>query len=110
MLLRRSLNYRKVVLGEETTREVVGVRRKDGSFDYKTWRGFIDVERAREMPGAIPVKLQIEAFAADEGGPPLEWIEVPPGRYLQGCLTADGVRCVLLRGFPRLVRPAGTRP
>lgn len=110
MLLRRSLNYRKIVVGEGTTGEVVGVRRKDGTFDYKSWRGFIDMERAREMPGAIPVKLEIEAFAADEEGPPLRWIEVPPGRLVQGCLTGDGVRCVLLRGFPRLVRPSGNRP
>lgn len=104
MQLRRQQNYRKILLGEHTTGESVAVRRKDGTFAFLTWRGFIDRGQARHAPGAIPVKLAIEAFTVEEDLPAPEWVQVPTGWYVQGSLTADGVRCVLFRGCPRLVR------
>ena len=43
--------------------------------------------------------MAIAAFSFDEmiGA---RWYPVPPGRYLQGSLTADGVPCVSVNGQP----------
>lgn len=45
----RQLNYRRIILGESTECENVGVRRKDGSHDYLGWLGWL----------GRPIKLQV---------------------------------------------------
>ena len=102
MILRRMQNYRAIELAAQTRGEVVGVLRRDGSLGCRSWCGFIDVRRARRLSGAVPVKLAIVAYAFSDG-PGRSWVAVPDARFLQGCLTADGVRCVLVEGHPRVV-------
>lgn len=102
MILRRAMNYRTMQLSERTPGETVGLLRRDGTLSYRAWCGFIDVHDARLIAGAIPVKMAIAAFAlSDEPG--ARWTALPSNRFLQGCLTADGVRCVLRDGRPRMV-------
>ena len=102
MILRRAMNYRTIQLSERTRGETVGLLRRDGTLSYRAWCGFIDVHDARLIAGAIPVKMVIAAFAlSDEPG--ARWTALPSNRFLQGCLTADGVRCVLRDGRHRMV-------
>lgn len=91
-----------ILLTADTVGESVGLLRLDGSLGYRPWRGFINVVDARLAAYAVPVKMAIEAFSLDEAIG-ARWYPVPTGRYLQGCLSADGVRCVLVNGHPRLV-------
>lgn len=91
-----------IQLTDRTSGETVGLVRRDGSLGYRLWCGFIDVHEARLLPHAVPVKMVIVAFAlSDEPG--ARWTALPDDRFLQGCLTAEGVRCVLVNGLPRLV-------
>lgn len=91
-----------ILLTDDTVGESVGLLRIDGSLGYRPWRGFIDVADARLSAFAVPVKMAIEAFTLDNAIG-ARFFPVPTGRFLQGCLCADGVRCVLVSGRPRLV-------
>ena len=46
--LRRRLNYRVIVLSEGLPPESVGVLRKDGTYGYERWQGFVSLETAKE--------------------------------------------------------------
>lgn len=102
MILRRAQNYRMIQLTDCTKGETVGLLRNDGSLGYRRWSGFIDVKQARLLVHAVPVKMAIEAFTLNDE-PGARWIALPRRYFLQGSLTTEGVRCVLVDGYPRLV-------
>lgn len=56
-LLQRFI-HKNIVLGESAGTETVGVMTKAGTPKYKRWLGFIDVEAAKRLPHALPVKLE----------------------------------------------------
>ena len=102
--LRWRLNYRLIELSGINPIGSVGVRRNDGTYDYRRWAGFIPVETAREWASedlAMPVKLQVEAWSpGDDGTGP--WHTLEPGQHVQGCLRCDGVYGVLADGDLRI--------
>lgn len=91
LVLARHLNKRLIELYDNTSGETVGVLRRDGSYEYKPWLGFVSRERAISI--GRPVKLHI-ARVGQQQDRRLVWKDVPAGRHVQGCLTARGAYAV----------------
>lgn len=100
--LHRNLNARNIVLEEGQVGESVGVRRKDGSYGYLPWRGFIDLPVARALPGAKPAKLLASRVGTGREWA-LEWQVLAPGQHVQGCVFQGKAYAVLEEGHCRLV-------
>lgn len=101
MILHRRLNYRNIFLSEENAgAEYVGYRLKSGEYDYCRWFGFLDINQAKRLPGARPVKLQVWAYQNDLSK---ERIDLKEGEHLQGCLFQGMAFAVLVDGVPRIV-------
>lgn len=101
--LKRSLNHRHILLDDDTKNETVGVRRRDGSWQYIAWLGFISLEEAKAI--GRPVRLNITAVSYD---PILcGWSRLHEGESVQGCLVEGGVYGVLVAGKPRIVVVGG---
>jgi hypothetical protein len=99
--LMRRLNYRHIILGEHTERESVGVLTREGDYRYLPWIGFIEVERARSLLHARPVKLKIMAVSPTQGLG--DWSQLCAGDHVQGCLVSSGVYGVMVAGVPRVI-------
>ena len=95
----RRLNYRHIVLGGSPENETVGVRLKDGSYQYIRWLGFVDLDTARGT--GKPVKLQVIRVTAGDGLG--EWQRLNGDQFAQGCLVNGGVYGDLDEGKPRVV-------
>ena len=54
------------------------------------WLGFIERGAARELPNARPVRLSDITCIGEGDALWPQWREVPPGRYVHGCLTEQG--------------------
>ncbi len=91
LVLARRLNKRLIELHANTRGETVGVLRRDGSYDYRPWLGFVDRGQARQL--GKPVKLHI-ARVGYLGDAHISWRDVAAGRHVQGCLTPGGVYAV----------------
>ena len=91
IVLARYLNKRVIELYANTHGETVGVLKRDGSYQYFPWLGFVD--RAQAIQLGRPVKLQV-ARVGQQGESRVAWKDVPPGRHVQGCLTARGAYAV----------------
>jgi hypothetical protein len=100
--LRRKLNHRNIVLLETPSRETIGVATRSEGYRYLRWLGFIDVEQARVIPSPRPVKLLADA-ASPSDGLTSDWLALPPGKHVQGCLIAAGVFGIIENGHPRIV-------
>lgn len=91
LVLARYLNKRLIELHPSTKGETIGVLRRDGSYDYRPWLGFIDRAQARKL--GKPVKLNV-ARVGYQGEYHIDWRDVARGRHVQGCLTDRGVYAV----------------
>ena len=91
LVLARYLNKRLIELYGSTRGETIGVLRRDGSYDYRRWLGFIDRDGAQRL--GRPVKLQA-ARIGRQGEAHVDWRDIPRGRHVQGCLTREGVYAV----------------
>ncbi len=91
LVLARYLNKRLIELYDSTRGETIGVLRRDGSYDYRPWLGFIDRDGARRV--GRPVKLQA-ARIGNQSELHVDWRNIPRGRHVQGCLTQQGVYAV----------------
>jgi hypothetical protein len=91
LVLARRLNKRLIELYAATRGETIGVLRRDGSYEYRPWLGFVERDRARGL--GSPVKLQVSRVGY-VGRAGVDWRDVPQGRHVQGCLTLDGVYAV----------------
>ena len=60
------LNKRNIRLYQETHGQTIGVLRHDGSYGYKSWRGFMSRAEAAES-GGKPVKLQVARIGYQDG-------------------------------------------
>lgn len=97
------MNFRKIALTEEPTMEEVGVYLRNQQLTYLNWKGFIDVEAARSIPNARPVRLDVTAYvASDEIGSPR--IDLKENEYCQGCVIGRGVYGVTYKRCPLVVR------
>ena len=100
-LLRININYRKIVIDEQSNEEIA-VLLKDGEYRYLRFLGFIGREDAIAINSSVPVKLKVDAYA-EEDDVSIQWTSIPPGRHLQGCLTNQGVYCVLNGSVARTI-------
>ncbi len=91
LVLARRLNKRLIELHDNTLGETVGILRRDGTYEYRSWLGFVDRNQARHL--GSPVKLQV-ARVGYLGDTHISWRDVSRGRHVQGCLTAAGVYAV----------------
>jgi len=91
LVLARRLNKRLIELHANTRGETVGVRRRDGTYEYRPWLGFIDRQQAVRI--GQPVKLSI-ARVGYVGDTQITWRDVAQGRHVQGCLAPEGVYAV----------------
>ena len=91
IILARYLNKRLIELYDNTHGETIGVLRRDGSYEYRPWLGFVQRERALAL--GRPVKLQV-ARVGQQGETQVVWRDIPIGRHVQGCLTQRGVYAV----------------
>jgi len=98
--LARLLNYRVIELHQGTVGETVPVLKRNGGYKEVQWRGFMTVAAARAAKGK-PVKLRVDRVRRYTSAGH-EWEDVPAGKHVQGCVTADGCYAVLA-GDIRLV-------
>lgn len=101
-VLRRKLNHRNILLFETPSRESIGVAMRTGDYRYIRWLGFVDVEQAKAIPGAKPVKLLVEAISPTDGYSS-DWQSLSSGQHVQGCLVPAGVYGILEQGQPRVL-------
>ena len=66
VVLARKLNKRLIELRECTTGETVGLLRKDGTYSYHSWLGFIHRNKATRL--GKPVKLKIDRIVLETSG------------------------------------------
>lgn len=93
IVLGRWQNKRLIQLDSSNAgRTSVGVRRQNGEYRYVRWLGFVSKDEAKRL--GRPVKLEISRVGQGEDFR-IEWVEVPPGRHVQGCLTREGVYAVV---------------
>ena len=92
LILARWLNNRLIELRPDTLGETVGVLTRRGEYRYVRWLGFVDRHRAGRI--GRPVKLRVNRIgqAGDFGA---TWVDVPPGKHVQGCLTRKGAYAVV---------------
>lgn len=98
--LGRRQNYKFIALHHDTKGEVIAVLKRDGSYKFAPWRGFITSAMAKEMRG-VPVKLLVTSVGYQKHGN-IRWKDVPDGKHVQGCLVNEGCYCVI-QGKVRLI-------
>lgn len=98
--LGRRHNYKFIELHHDTNGEVVAVLKKDGTYQFARWCGFVTKVMAVEMAG-VPVKILVNRVGHEKNGG-TRWKDVPVDKHVQGCLVEDGCYCVLMSGV-RLV-------
>ena len=87
LVLCRTLNHKTIQLWYDTEHQKVGVRRKDGGYQYVPWLGFINRSDAKSL--GIPVKLHILRIGKGTTSD-LQWKELKQGEHIQGCGTSVG--------------------
>lgn len=101
-----AIRYRQnqgFVVLQEKPGDNVPILCRDGERRYARWLGFIDVNVAKQLPEATPVKLDIEAYAL-ETFPVPRWEYLKDGEAMQGCLLLNnGVYGVTHSVMPRIV-------
>ena len=95
--LSRRFNARNVELYPHTRGEDVGVKLSSGEVKYVRWIGFIDIEIAKAIKSATPVKLKVSRYS-NAAGWGSGWVDLKPGEYVQGCLTVEGVYAIVTTG------------
>lgn len=107
--LYRKLNARNIVLEEGgSSAQSIGVRRKDGTYAFKAWGGFVDRPLARALVDAQPVQLQITRVGVGQQWA-LSWTELEPGQHVLGCLFGERAYSVLEDGHPIVIDPPPAR-
>ncbi len=92
-ILRRRFNYAWQTFERSGVGGDIPVFLRCGKTVNVRWLGFIDVNHARCIPNARPVRLLVDMFTDLDS--PLEWRTLSPGEFVQGCLVADGVFAVV---------------
>lgn len=100
--LYRKLNARNIILEEGGDSQSIGVRRRDGSYGYLPYGGFVDRPIARALPGAVPVKLNVERVGVGREWA-LKWEPLKTGAHVLGCVFGGRAYAVLENGRPVVV-------
>ena len=93
LVLNRRQNYGNHVLEDRPEGEVAYLL-PDGERRFVPWLGFIERDRARALKGARPVRLADITRIGEGDAAGAQWRDVPPGRYVHGCLIAGGAFAV----------------
>ena len=106
LVLNRRQNHANITLTDATRKETVGYLRPDGGWRFVPWLGFIDRAAARDLDGALPVRLVNISRVGHGDSMTGQWKDIPEGAYVHGCLTARGAYAVyettvVLVGVPR---------
>ena len=94
LVLNRRLNYRNIMLAQETRGEQVGYLLADGGRRFVPWLGFIERAEARAMKAGRPVRLVDITRVGRANGLTPEWRDLPAGSFVHGCLTPRGAYAV----------------
>ena len=94
LVLNRRQNHANITLTDEACKETVGYLRPDGGWRFVPWLGFIDRAAARDLDGALPVRLVNISRVGHGNSMTGQWKDVPEGTYVHGCLTVRGVYAV----------------
>jgi len=102
--LRYRFNYRQDALPAQPTRHMmVGVHTRSGDTERVRWLGMLELENAKQLAGARPVRLDVNAFTLEDGAWVTGWQPIPSNRFVQGALVPQGVYGVAIEGSPRFV-------
>ena len=93
LVLNRRQNYANDVLADRAEGDVAYLL-PHGERRFVPWLGFIERSRARALEGARPVRLTDITRIGEGDAAAAQWRDVPPGRYVHGCLTAQGAFAV----------------
>lgn len=93
LAISRRINAKHVAITDESSAETIGVMRKDGSFGYVKWLGFIDTFEAKNLLGARAVKLEVARIGVRKGLGN-QWKDLSEGEYVMGCLISEGAYAV----------------
>ena len=93
LVLNRRQNYGNHVLEDRPEGEVAYLL-PYGERRFVPWLGFIERDRARTLKGARPVRLADITRIGEGDAAGAQWRDVPPGRYVHGCLIAGGAFAV----------------
>jgi hypothetical protein len=83
LAIRIQINHRNIIL-MEGDRQDIGVRRRNGEYQYLPWAGFADIELAKRAGKAV--QCLASAYTLNNAGR-VKWIECD---HLQGCLLKMG--------------------
>ena len=93
LVIGSNINMRNIILRPDSKGEWAFVLLKNGEFRSVPWCGLISKQAAKKMQ-ARPVKIRALRWGYDLGHS-IEWQEIPDGKFLQGCLTGEGVYAVV---------------
>ncbi|MGQ7276313.1 hypothetical protein [Marinobacter sp. V034] len=88
----------------ETPGGMAPVVLRTGYTKFLPWLGIIDIEKARTLPGARPIKLAMVYYS---NGPDIgsEWVKLPAHKSIKGCWVPGGVYALIEDGtFTILIR------
>jgi len=94
--LRIKFNYAYYELTKHNIGKQVGVFTKAGDIKMMRWLGFISVAKARALhneKAAKSVRLNVNQYSNEDTA--VRFIDIPTDTFVQGCLTQDGVYCVI---------------
>ena len=93
LVLNRRQNYGNHVLEGRPEGEVAYLP-PDGERRFVPWLEFIERDRASALESTRPVRLADITRIGEGDAASAQWRDVPPGRYVHGCLTARGAFAV----------------
>lgn len=106
--IRFYLNYKLITLDDNPDGHAFVVTRS-GDRRSTWWLGFIDVDVAGQLPGARPVKVDVNECSYGKEVIGRTWSSVPRDKCVQGCLVRNGVYGVTVDGEVRIVPRPGLR-
>lgn len=80
---------RDIELLPPTRRVDVGVLLTLGRLRCVCWIGSIDVDVAKAIKGAVPVRLEVSRYINQSGAWATVWVDLESGQFVQGCLTTE---------------------
>jgi len=108
---RYRFNYRQDALPARPTKHLmVGIHTRSGDTERVRWLGTLELDRAKQLTDARPVRLDVNAYTLEDGEWVTGWQPIPAGWFVQGALVAHGVYGVLVKdGSPRFVHEPATQ-
>lgn len=96
-----TLNKRSVTL-ENQPGDLVPVLMRSGERKFLPWLGFIDVNVAKQLPYAIPVRLDVTEYSTET---PFmgKWSYLSKGKTVQDCAFRGGVYGITHSVMPRVI-------